>query len=178
VAADGVAYIGIGYPTALGALDAATGKQLWTLAPGSGTTMPAVAEGMAYVGVSGDLYALDAVKGSQIWKAATGFASEWGSPVVANGVVYFGGAPSGSPGSLDAFDAATGRQLWSAVIDGDPGAGMTGPPPAVANGMVYVTGGGNLYAFGLPPGSAAARAVQPPARPDPATLKPDLELRP
>ena len=51
--------------------------------------------------------------------------------------------------------------------------------PAVANGVVYMGSYDNkLYAFGLPPASAAALAAEPPVRRDPATLKPDLTVLP
>jgi hypothetical protein len=76
-------------------------------------------------------------------------------------------------GKLHAFNAATGQPIWSSAATG---LGIFSSP-AVANGVVYV-GSDKLYAFGLPPASAAALAAQPPVRPDPATLKPDLTLLP
>ena len=77
-------------------------------------------------------------------------------------------------GSVDsklyAFHAATGHLLWSASTNSD-----IASSPAVADGVVYVGSyDRNLYAFGLPP----ALAPEPPARPDPATLKPSFALLP
>ena len=109
-----------------------------------------MANGVVYVrSYDGKLCAFNATTGQTIWRAATG-ESIPSSPAVANGVVYVG---------------SYGNAIYSSL--------------AVANGFVYVgsgTGDGSLYCFGLPPASAAAQAAQPPARPEPATLKPDLTL--
>jgi hypothetical protein len=85
---------------------------------------------------------------------------------VANGVVYVGP----DDGKLYAFNASTGQVIWSAAA----GTALASSP-AVADGVVYVGSyNHNLYAFGLPP----ALAPKPPARPDPATLKPSFALLP
>jgi len=57
------------------------------------------------------------------------------SPVMANGVVYFGSSPNRFSGGLNAVDANTGKLLW------DYGFGAPGTSPAaVANGIIYVGG--------------------------------------
>jgi hypothetical protein len=87
---------------------------------------------------------------------------------VANGVVYV----SACNEHLDAFNMQTGVRLWTAVT---AGYGYLDSSPAVADGMVYVgSDGGNLYAYGLP----AAAQVKAPARPNPASLQPNLHLQP
>ena len=61
-------------------------------------------------------------------------------PAVANGVVFTGSAD----GNMYALDAATGAKLWSFIT-----AGIGDSTPAVANGKVYVSSPGGVYAFGL-----------------------------
>jgi outer membrane protein assembly factor BamB len=58
---------------------------------------------------------------------------------VANGVVYVGS----DDGDVYALNAKTGAKLWSHAIS----SGWSSP--AVANGMMYIGGGNNVYAFGL-----------------------------
>src|ERR1035438_7480561 len=124
---------------------------------------PAVANGVVYVGSGDDkLYAFNAATGRLVWSAATSNYL-WSSPAVANGVVYVGSDDD----KLHAFDAATGEPLWSAATGSS-----VASSPAVANGVVYVGSvDGSLHAFSLPP-------AEPPARPNSATLKPDLTLLP
>ena len=127
-----------------------------------------MANGVVYVGsADGSLYAFNAATGRRIWSAAAGNLIE-SSPAVADGVVYVGcesipSSPAVANGVV--YVGSYGNAIYSSL--------------AVANGFVYVgsgTGDGSLYCFGLPPASAAAQAAQPPARPEPATLKPDLTL--
>ena len=93
-----------------------------------------------------------------MWSALIG--DVFSTAAVANGVVYLG-----SPNfNVYAFDAISGRMLWTAVTDSP-----VQSEPVVANGVLYVTASGSVYAFGLPP-------AEPPARPDPTTLKPETAL--
>ena len=67
--------------------------------------MPAVANGVVYVGSNSDkLYALNASTGAKLWAFNTGSSSAT-TPVVANGVVYVGSS-GGSFGknNVYAFD--------------------------------------------------------------------------
>ena len=65
----------------------------------------------------------------------------WGSPAVANGVVYVGAFDD----KVYAFDAATGAQLWTATTGN-----IIGSSPAVANGTLYIGSLDNsLYAYSL-----------------------------
>jgi outer membrane protein assembly factor BamB len=143
--ANGVVYTTSGSQTVFGpallsALDATTGKLLWT-APTSyqcNTSSPAVANGVVYVTGSdssfkGMLFAFNATTGAELWSAAS---AQCGSvPAVANGVVYVG---SDEQGRVAAFNATTGAKLWSAA----GGGGVA----VVANGVVYV-GGQSIAAF-------------------------------
>jgi outer membrane protein assembly factor BamB len=97
------------------ALQAATGEQLWKSAPlstpkqGQGINIaPQVADGKVFVSTSGQLhggvaYALDAKTGKVVWSfqetkdpsqrtagGAYGTGGAWGTPLVENGLVYFG----------------------------------------------------------------------------------------
>jgi outer membrane protein assembly factor BamB len=74
------------------------------------------------------------------WSAPVGDRPLFGSPAVANGVVYVG-----TYAHLYAFDSATGVELWKSPV------GDVRNTPAVVNGVVYVcsfdTTGDNLYAL-------------------------------
>ena len=159
--ANGVVYVGSD-DKKLYAFNAATGQLLWSAATAASiSSSPAVANGLVYVGsLDHNLYAFNAVTGQPAWSAATG-NQIWSSPAVANGVVYVGS----NDFKLYAFNAATGQPVWSAATGG-----QINSSPAVANGIVYI-GSDKLYAFGLRPADASAR-------PNPATLQPDLTLLP
>ena len=100
------------------------------------------------------------------WSVTQGAGSQEGIPLVHDGVMYLQ-----APGAVvQALDATTGQVLWSAATSY-----AAGSSPAVANGMVYISvDDNNLYAYGLP----AEKMPQPPARPNPATLKPDMTPKP
>jgi outer membrane protein assembly factor BamB len=122
--ADGVLYIGSSdYQQAL-AIDAETGRKVWTFdTDGSAWSTPAVTHRLVYIGAvgvphldnikhNGGFFAIDRQTGKAVWRfpmreipdASTyGVAS---SPAVANGLVYFGGLD----GTFYALPAeATGR---------------------------------------------------------------------
>jgi outer membrane protein assembly factor BamB len=133
------------------AFDAATGKLNWLSSPPGGAAQAvAVADGLVYVTIQGHgpgrglVDALDAATGQARWQSdLLSGGTDPGvdpnsSPTVANGLVYIG---SGN-GGLAAFDAATGHVHWVT----SPTAGSTGSSPAVAQGIVYMTGDA-VYAF-------------------------------
>jgi outer membrane protein assembly factor BamB len=87
----------------LNALDRDTGELKWYFTTkGDPWSSPAVSEGVVYIGATGGyLYAVDAASGRELWKMRTGPAlvtvdpvrfdgGVVSSPVVADGVVYFG----------------------------------------------------------------------------------------
>jgi outer membrane protein assembly factor BamB len=103
VVADGVVYVGSSDWDRVNAVDAATGELKWFFATkGDPWCSPAVSDGVVYIGATGGfLYALDAAGGAEKWRVRTakglttvderfdgGVVS---SPVVVDGVVYFGG---------------------------------------------------------------------------------------
>jgi outer membrane protein assembly factor BamB len=127
----------------------------WSYAPSEGwgvTGPPAVANGVmyfgiAYTGPSDDsyaVYAIDAGTGAFIWKYVTG--PIFGSPAVANGVVYVSDG-----GNVYALDASTGVLIWSQVYGTDAS-------PTVVNEVVYIAStdpnsNQNLYALNAQTGA-------------------------
>lgn len=162
--ANGIIYIGSENSNVY-ALSSSTGATLWSYTTASAVeTTPAVANGIVYVG-SDDytVYALNAKSGAFVWSYFTG-GVVYSSPAVANGVVYVG-----SDGYLFALNAKTGAALWIGYAD------SPNDSPVVANGRIYVTGGFNVYAFGLPNGEEGAGVSS--KAPDLGTLHPDLHLK-
>ena len=136
---------GIMYQTAswsvVHAIDARTGKQLWTFDPkvdrekGYKGCCDVVNRGVAlwkgkvFVGAyDGRLFALDAATGKVVWEKDTVVSKEHsytitGAPRVFNGKVVIGngGAEFGARGYVTAYDAETGNQAWRwFTVPGDP----------------------------------------------------------
>jgi MYXO-CTERM domain-containing protein len=149
------------------ALDAATGEELWRVAPGSDIrNAPAVAGGVLVAPTSsGRVIALDAVTGDSLWEYDLGIGLERNQAVlhaavtIADGTVY-----AGVHGRFAALDAATGAVLW----EGDPADGNSLTSLAgggVGGGMVVGTvgrGREGLFGWDLATGQERWR-VQPPA---------------
>ncbi|WP_162907139.1 PQQ-binding-like beta-propeller repeat protein [Allorhizocola rhizosphaerae] len=88
----------------------------------------AVADQVVYItSLDGGLYAVDGLTGRPRWRFAVSGGVD-SSPVVAGGVVYFGGDMH-----VLAVEAATGRQRWRYPTDA-----LSGSSPAVAGGMVFI----------------------------------------
>lgn len=109
----------------------------WAFRPGAPTQHvggPAVAGGRVYVprldwhSDAGALYCLDAASGEVVWRREHD-AHPAGTPVVADGVVYYGDAAE----RLHAVAAADGDHRWTV-----PGAGADGP--AMVDGTLYTAG--------------------------------------
>jgi eukaryotic-like serine/threonine-protein kinase len=136
------------------ALDRATGAKKWTFKTESRiTSSPAVAAGVVYFGsFDGNFYAVEAATGKEKWKFATPgerrfaathlhgaspvaevmpdpFDFYLSSPVVSDGMVYFGSGDT----NIYALDAATGALRWkfktSDVVHGSP---------AISGGVLFV----------------------------------------
>lgn len=151
----------------LRAYDLRTGRVLWTVA-GVDDDMPAdlaLADGRVFVaGAYGKLRAFDAATGRAIWEhtyyPGPGRGSCPTAPVVADGVVYYGGGEDASPGLgvfLWALDAATGAERWK--FEAKPSRfdrrGRCVSRPVVADGHVAVVSDNVLYA--LDAGTGAPR---------------------
>lgn len=123
----------------------------------------AVGGGILYGSNANDIFGgVNARTGLGGWSFTTGAPVD-SSPAIANGVVYAGSEDS----NIYALDASNGNLLWNFGTGG-----AINSSPVVANGMLYVNSqDGNLYAFSIP--SGFARNVP---RPDPSTLRPDMNL--
>ena len=131
LAVDGILYFSGSY-AAVYAVDALTGKLLWTFDPQTWKHNPlkmhfsfGANRGVAYengkvfvAGLDGRLFALDAKTGKQIWVVESvppGFLNaSTGAPRTMNGKVIIGnaGADFGVRGFVTAFDANSGAMLW------------------------------------------------------------------
>ena len=149
---DNVIYFG-GDDGNIYAVDAASGHQIWKRTTnGPVPASPAIDDGTLYIGsYDGKFYALDAKTGAVKWKFATEgerrfeakglhglqpknqtiadpFDVFLSSPVVANGIVYFG---SGD-GNVYALDAAAGDLRWK-FKTGD----VVHASPALVDGVLF-----------------------------------------
>ncbi|MFE1599572.1 outer membrane protein assembly factor BamB family protein [Methylobacterium sp. ID0610] len=131
LAAGGRLFVPTPFPHALHALDAASGRVLWTFRPrpdpmaegyaagGPVSTAPVEAGGRLYLNtLDGHTLALDAATGTVIWDVATARVAAGetlaSAPLVARGRVLVGGGGDdfGARGFIAALDAASGRELW------------------------------------------------------------------
>lgn len=113
--------------------------------------------------ISPGIYALDLVNGKLAWKATppdcgkqyclTGNSA---APLVIPGLVFAGNLD----GHIRAYDSENGKMLWQyntaqvyQAVNGIAGKGgaIDGPPPVVADGMLYVSSGYGM--FGQAPGN-------------------------
>ncbi|MGL4541634.1 MAG: PQQ-dependent dehydrogenase, methanol/ethanol family, partial [Polymorphobacter sp.] len=128
------------------ALDAATGKELWSYDPqvpgdrGHSACCDVVNRGLAafdgklFLGtLDGRLIAIDAKTGKPVWSVVTVDQSKpytiTGAPRVIKGKVIIGngGAEFGVRGYVSAYDSKDGKQLWRFyTVPGDPAKGPDG----------------------------------------------------
>jgi quinohemoprotein ethanol dehydrogenase len=140
---DGVMYTS-GVWNILHALDARTGKSLWSYDPqvprywmrfmccGPANRGPALWKGKVFEGtIDGRLIAVDATTGKLVWSVQTTPTDQpysiTGAPRVVNGKVIIGngGAEFGTRGYVTAYDAETGRQVWRFwIVPGNPAKGF------------------------------------------------------
>jgi PQQ-dependent dehydrogenase (methanol/ethanol family) len=145
IVVDGVMYISTAWSKVM-ALDAATGKVLWSFDPQADGTQGsraccdvvnrgvAVWKGRVFVGtIDGRLIALDAATGRKLWDVLTVDRSKpytiTMAPRVVRDKVYIGnsGAELGVRGYLSAYDTATGKLVWRFyTVPGDPAKGPDG----------------------------------------------------
>jgi outer membrane protein assembly factor BamB len=139
IALDGGHLYAAAYSGALVAVEARTGKELWSFAaPGASRVM--VAGGQIVVVTNANVVALTPQSGAPIWTTALS-GSPGGVPALAGKWLV---VPAG-PGGLRWLEGATGRPLR----DFDPGSGVLSAP-GVAPGRVYVLSNeGALYALDL-----------------------------
>ena len=170
---DGVMYTTTAWSKVV-ALDAATGRELWTFDPkvpgerGFSACCDVVNRGLAAYGgrlyfgtLDGRLIALDARTGKVAWSVVTVDQSKpytiTGAPRIVKGrvVIGNGGAEYGVRGYVSAYDAMTGKQAWRFyTVPGDPAKGPDGaasdPVMATAKGTWFgkhwqAGGGGTVW---------------------------------
>jgi PQQ-dependent dehydrogenase (methanol/ethanol family) len=154
IVADGVMYVTSAW-SVVSALDAATGRELWTYDPqvdrsnGSKACCDVVNRGVALYGdqlflgvLDGRLVSLDRKTGKVLWDKVTVDQNLpytiTGAPRVAHGLVYIGngGAEYGVRGYVSAYDAASGDLRWRFyTVPGDP----SKPPDGAASDSVMAT---------------------------------------
>lgn len=120
------------------ALDAMTGKQLWSYnVGGEAMPTPVYSNGTVYF-ATGDraLYALDANTGTLKFKVAVDSYFSMSSPSLDGNLLFVGGA---KPFGVYAFDVSKGTVAWKSIFDGVYLA-MDDCSPAVANGKVFTEG--------------------------------------
>lgn len=165
--ADGVLY-NISAWNVTTALDAKTGKVLWTYDPqvprewGRYACCEPVARGLALwksnviiATLDGRLISLDGKTGMPTWSVQT-FEKEWpysitGMPRVFDGKVVVGnsGADLGVRGFVSAYDADTGRKLWKFfLVPGDPARGPDGEASDPVMEMAAKTWNGQWWQLG------------------------------
>jgi outer membrane protein assembly factor BamB len=142
---DGRVYVG-GWDGVVYALDARTGRRLWTYATrGAVKGGLAAGRGVVYAGsYDGHLYALDAATGRLVWRAGAqptlfGHGTFYATPVVAHGRIYVGSTDR----RMYSFGARSGRLRWSHRTGG-----YVYGSAAVWHGLVLVGSyDRHLYAF-------------------------------
>ena len=141
---DGIVYYGCPYGD-LYAFDAASGAEIWTYPDVGGTDdPPTVVDGLLYIAAD-SVFCIDAVTGQKIWATDNpGSDGDYGTPVVMDGMVYYGYNVTGT-GTCDirCLDASDGDQIWSSTINGKLRSCATG-----WNGILLVpVYNGPLYAL-------------------------------
>lgn len=132
------------------ALDKKTGKELWKYNAGNPILCQAAALDNAIFFSSKEVYyAVDALTGAELWKydlkPEENFylrKDEWdyhdASPVVDNGIVYFGS----SMGNMFGFNAVSGELVWDFKAPGNRGVRST---PVIQDGIIYYGDWGGEY---------------------------------
>ena len=135
----------------------------YTMAAGAAGTPAATGDKVFVATADGYVHAVDAATGAKVWTRLMSGYTFFGSPVVANGVVYVGATRQ-----IFAFDASNGALLWRWGGNFYLNQGLV-----VANGMLYApTRAGRVTAFAVDGAeSARVRAVPKPSL---GSLKPPV----
>jgi cobaltochelatase CobN len=130
------------------ALDATSGKQLWTAEINGSISSPAASFGRIYVGSDdkqkGHMSCFNATNGSLIWRTEVNGPVK-SSPLVLDGKVYFG--TSCSDGAFYALDARNGSIVWSYPVRS-----FIMSSAASSDGIIFMgADDGRMYAFSSRP---------------------------
>lgn len=159
-----VCFIAISQPgpaggPALYALDATTGKPIWSHTAPQGAFNQAIANGdFVHTTMNGSVVTFASADGAQLWSYTLGPAYFAMVGPVANGVVYASlQSTTSAPSVLVALDAKAGTLLWKFQAD-DPSL----PPGAVSLGTALYAIGGKGYLYALDPATGKVTwRVQP-----------------
>ena len=135
--------------SALYALDAKTGRQLW-MTPTLGGNMPTTAyrDGILYdVGGGRTFYAVSAATGAVLWSLPIWSYVSMSSPTLVGDIAIFGSA---LPSALTGINVRTHEVAWSISLPSVP-SGIDDVTPAAADGVAYVQ---------APEGAAFKRIVE------------------
>jgi outer membrane protein assembly factor BamB len=123
------------------AIDATSGKTLWTYRPGGGIDSGmAISQGVLYLKDNkGTVHAINAANAKPVWTRVSVISAPWGVTVAAGRVYYT------TVLAVQALDAKSGSPVWSFVSPDNSAFQST---PAVASGLVFVGSYDNsLYAI-------------------------------
>jgi outer membrane protein assembly factor BamB len=123
-------------------LNAATGAVLWSRDLGACGESTIVSGSMVFLNSCNTLYALSAATGSTVWQVSGADAA-----AVAGGLVFSGAA---------AFNATNGSLVWSNPT-------YSGGSTAVANGVVYVDAGTQIFMLNSSTGAHLGSISLPPS---------------
>lgn len=129
--AAGIAVVAL-YDGTVEAFDAATGALRWSTTDGGFPGGVTIGNGLVYVSnqAGPGITAFGVEDGSVAWSAVT--SGDPDSAAFGHGSLYVGT----STGNVDAFTPATGALQWSTTLSGGP---VISAPPALADGVLYVT---------------------------------------
>ncbi|GMV79293.1 MAG: hypothetical protein AMXMBFR7_04770 [Planctomycetota bacterium] len=138
--------------SALVALEAQTGTEVWRQTTGGGDSSPLVVNGRVYCATwSGTFLACNSKTGEKIWDAQIG-PSAFSAPAWAQGLIVVGLREGGAV----ALDAETGAERWRFNI-----LKKCGVTPLVAGERVFVAGDEGIFALNLADGKRVWAAEGP-----------------
>lgn len=126
------------------ALDLNNGSILWQFTAGGVLfSSPAIIDETLYVGSGTEkTYAIDINDGSLKWVSSLATDSVWGSPSIANGIIYI----SDLRGRIQALNALDGNLIWFFDTNSSPSSNYSSP--STANNVVYFgSSNKNIYAI-------------------------------
>lgn len=129
----------IGSDGGVHAIDAKTGRRLWSTNIGFVRAVPTVVDGVLYVGGDNRFYAIDTKDGTIKWSYKNATDRFVSSAAVANNLAYVGS----KDGYLYAFDIQTGEPSWLALTGKEIESSA-----AIADGIIFFgTNGGVIIAL-------------------------------
>jgi outer membrane protein assembly factor BamB len=145
-----------GYNHYIRAFDLASGDTVWGHRVATHFDhwgyVPAVQDGVLYVGGSNAMYAFDATTGAELWVKYIPRGSNFNMTTVAGDIVY---ASAYGSETVYAFDAATGQLVWRRTPSG---CCLTGPV-TIKDGLAYVLNGA-LHVYDAATGARVFRTAR------------------